>query len=537
MDIKQRFVSGILTGMGSVVLKTTLNLLLIPILIRQLGGEGYGLYVLMVGVLEMALMMDMGFTNGIVSLLGGFRAKTDPDSVRQGDDLMTLGQWLYGGLSVLVGVLGLLLLVPNFANWFHIPTHLLQTTNACILIVVAEAVLTLYQSFFRAILLAHCATHWTNVSESLYHLLGNGIGLILVICGFGVQGLLLARLVAAVVRMVIMGRQAYGFEGGVLSQSIIPKWPANAWGSFKTLLTKSTHAMLLNLSIYASHGIDQFVIARFLPLRQVGVYEIVFRFMQIAVNIGTKMCEGLLPMFSRMASNDEQGQAKSLFIRMSFLNNFITSSILLSIVCFYPNLFSVFTGGNIPIKDTYPILWIALPIFWSGALQLPASYYLYSSGREKYLTISSVITAVVNVVLSISLVKPYGLVGVALGTLIPQLIQHQLSLVTTARKGLGVGLWDYIQAVHIRVLIPLAVAFLFMQVSAGSVLWVGQQAMPLVGDSLAHWLMLGVVGWLVMLGLGLAGWVWHQFMAPPEDKEVVAKAQQKVLRLLQKQGA
>src|SRR5690554_2771756 len=73
MNLQQRFLYGALSGTGSVVIKTMLNLLFIPVFLATLGVSHYGLFVLLISFTEIAMLLDLGLTSAIVQALGSSR--------------------------------------------------------------------------------------------------------------------------------------------------------------------------------------------------------------------------------------------------------------------------------------------------------------------------------------------------------------------------------------------------------------------------------------------------------------------------------
>ena len=69
-----------------------------------------------------------------------------------------------------------------------------------------------------------------------------------------------------------------------------------------------------------------------------------------------------------------------------------------------------------------------------------ANLILRGTGEHKLLTYTNASTAVVNVLLSIALIRPYGLLGVALGTIIPVGVAAALVLYPAACRRVGLPL-------------------------------------------------------------------------------------------------
>lgn len=452
MGLRRRFLTGMMSGVGSVVIKTLFNILLIPLLIGALGAEMYGFYVLLIGLIELSLLMDFGLMPSMVNVLGAYRSTSQGQKAQE---ILYMGHVLYAGLALVSFAIGYLAM-PWIPHLFHFPTALEDMARLSLVLIFIEGALTLYTGYFRAVLLAHCMNHWTNVGDMIFNLAGNAIGVVLLLNGFSLPALLIARLVATVMRSLILMAQTLKVEPEVFRLK-----PLFRWETLKELFGQGFHALMIQISVIISHKIDSFVIALFLPLTAVSIFEIVFRLLGLSTQVILKMGEGVFPMFSRMVAMAQRENARQFFLRVSCLNSFAISLMLLLIVMFYSELFQFLSANKIPMMPTIPILMVGIPCIWSGALQIPAMHFLFSSGRQQYLTVSSLMTALINLVLSLILIHPFGLTGVALGTLIPQLIQHQGFLIRAACRDLDISFTQYVNAVHVRNGIPLLIAFLF----------------------------------------------------------------------------
>lgn len=497
-----RMVGGMASAIGTVVLKTGLNILLIPVIIRMLGVEEYSLYVLLVAALELFLLMEAGFNSGTIKLLGGYRSRGETE---RGFEVLGLSNLFFGSMSLLLFVAGMAM-IPIFPHFFNIPIALQDTAQMCLAIIVTEASITLYTILFDSIVQADYKNQWLNVAEVTYYGIGNGLGLILLLSGHGIVSLLLARLFACLIKSSIIAYHAFKTEPDLLR---IYRTRVK-FREFKELFRNSGHAMTLSICVQVSHGIDGLVIAKFLPLASVGVFEIVFRLLGLAMQIPYKMCLILFPIFGRISAMEAHDQAKKLFLRMSFLSGYLSTLLLILILTYYNELFHLFAGDKIPIKETYPILAIAAVSIWASAFIYPTRHYLYNDKGQKFLTISSVITAFSNLVLSLILVHPFGIVGVALGTVIPQVIQYKFFLIRRTCRDLNISLREYSAQVHFKMLLPILTALVFMETFR----WAGPFFIhPLIDFLVAS-----------LLATGLSVLVWYACSASPEEKQLAAKA-------------
>lgn len=502
MSLRKRYLFGMLSGAGSVVVKTGLNIVLIPVMIAHLGLDAFGLYILLVSILEISMLLDFGATGALVKLLG----EKEPDSLAR-RDYLKVGHVLFALLSGLFLLLGLLF-VPAFPHQFHITPALMPIAQTAFFLTVLEAGLSVYSCYYRSVLLAHCAHQWTNMADTLYAIVSNVGALALLFAGWDLTAVLAVRLFSAALRLIVMMSQSLKLE----RYAFIPGVPLKK-DTAGEVLKLGFHAMMINFSVIISHKIDDLVIARFLPIGAVGVYELVFRFVGIIIQVCFKLSEGSFPLFARLAGENRPEDAKQLFLRMSGLMNIVAAISLMLILSYYPELFRVFSAGRIPMEQTLPVLAVAVPIILSSVLQMPASNWLFSWGHQKMLTVSSLLTAFSNLVISVLLVQHLGIVGVALGTLIPQVIQHQAVLIVKTCRELKIGLREYLANVHLSVVLPLLAAFAWVQ------LW-----RPLTAYSDIPLLGIGIVAASALL---LAGSLWFWRTATPLEREIF------VVKLLQ----
>jgi O-antigen/teichoic acid export membrane protein len=504
MSLWQRYLGGMVSGAGSVLIKTGLNIIVIPVFISRLGLDAFGLYLLLIAIMEVATLLDLGTTNALVTLLG---AEAPESPSRRA--YLKVGHGLFALLALACAGIGGLVF-PHFAALFHIGPALQAAANLGFLLISLEAALMLYSCYARSVLLAHCAHQWTNLADTLYNVIANVGALVLLLSGFGLTAVILARLIGAVLRLLLMLSQAHLLE----PYAFRPRVPFQA-AIFKKVATLGSHAMMLNFSIIISHKIDDIVIACFLPLSAVSIYEIVFRFLGITVQICLKLSEGAFPLFSRMAASRQISEARQLFLRMSGLLHWVASLLILMILCHYTELFHLFSANRIPIAQTWPVLVVAVPCILSGVLQMPANAWLFTWGHQKFLTTTSLIAALSNLALSVLLVQAFGLIGVALGTLIPQLIQHQAGLIRKTCRELQIPAAQYLRDVHGAILFPLLVSFVWIQllkfVFNG---WTHSAAHPLVSPVLSITLISASAG---LIGSAL----WFRFTASSLEKRIL----------------
>jgi O-antigen/teichoic acid export membrane protein len=112
---------------------------------------------------------------------------------------------------------------------------------------------------------------------------------------------------------------------------------------------------------------------------------------------------------------------------------------------------------------------------------------LYGIDRVRWFARASIAQAVANLALSLILVRPLGIEGVALGTCIPSLL-HSLAVAWYVCRVVEVDVFEYLRSAFLK---PLAIAPLLVGIWLASSYWVAMS------------------NWTSLLAVGLCGFVCY----------------------------
>jgi O-antigen/teichoic acid export membrane protein len=452
-DLKHRFFWNSFNSLWVVGLKILVGMGLTPIIMALLGSKQYGIYVLVIGLMEMALFLDFGFSRTLTRELGASFGGSNSPRARE---MLSMGFWFYASLALLVVIAGLLL-TPVLLPWFHL---MADAGSMRLIVSIAFIIggLYLYNTLFRVILNAHCLHQWNSVAETINYSLGNLLGVFLVWKGFGLPGFFIARLFTAILMTLFLKRYAHNVEP-LLS---LPRVKVSAPVA-KDVLVVNGHVAIIQLGSILAYNMDVFILSTTLSMTAVAVFDILMKPLTVVFQVIAQIGKGMLPLFSHAwACLDQDGlsQARQYFLSLSTLVNGIGIILLICLGCFYGEVIGFFSSGHFHWQDIIPHFLFAMLATWMTFLQMPATHFLFAWGDQAFLSQSTLGMGVANFLLSFWLVHVYGYLGAILGTVIPQFIQQQVLLIPRACAKLKVSYWEYFRQVHIRML-PLAGFLLF----------------------------------------------------------------------------
>jgi O-antigen/teichoic acid export membrane protein len=498
MNIFNNFFTGVLTGVISFSIKTGLNILLVPILIHYLGLSDYGFYLLLLNFSELLVLMDIGLTTGLTQRLSHYHSLNEPQNVKK---QLNVAVWLYLSISVLIALLGLGL-HSRIPALFHLAPEHQSIASMAFLIVCFDASMNLIATYFQAILKAHCLHKQTNVVDASQAILNNLSTLVMVFLKFGLIEILMARLAITSLSLIVQGYLAVKSEPFLLQVG-----QSGTFSEFKKLLEISAFAMLQKVSVIIAHRLDEVIIGIFLTMTEVAYYGLVIKIFGQITGFSIKLMEGVFPVFTRLSNTQDKSVSRLFFLRISSFTSFVVGSLTLVVFSHYPEIIHFMSSSKIPFLPTLPLAIIIGVFCWNGALQYPAGSYLFSTGSHRVQSVIYMVTALANLCLSLLLVKPHGMIGIALGTLIPHLIQINCFTIRLACQNLELPYIDYLKNVHLLNLLPTLLLVLGLAVSRYLLGWETPSLVPFIGVT-------GVV-------LGISAIFWFKLTASQVEKDTL----------------
>ena len=131
-----------------------------------------------------------------------------------------------------------------------------------------------------------------------------------------------------------------------------------------------------------------------------------------------------MPLFSHYEAQNDYKSIREKFILITKISC-ILSICLGSIILLTGKVFIERWVGK-QYSDAYTILVILLIPNIISSMQMPTNQLLQGISKHKFYAVSNLLEGIFNLILSIILAKKFGLIGVALGTAIPMIINKTI---------------------------------------------------------------------------------------------------------------
>jgi len=249
--------------------------------------------------------------------------------------------------------------------------------------------------------------NWATIGSTLLSFI---FTIILLNVGYGLVSLVLLSLIVNVVMLLV--RALYVTK--ILNIRISPLLANKT--SFREAVTYSSWVFLLSIAGRMAFHTDNVVISLFISVAAITFYTIAFRLVDIVTQIVFNTVDVLFPVFSELAVREETDRIQQIFLLGIKLSLVIALPFFIIFWFMGPSIIEAWIGPG--YDSSYPpllILTIALLFHFPGHI---AALLLLGTGRHKILALIALSDSALNLMLSILLVKQFGLVGVASGTAI-----------------------------------------------------------------------------------------------------------------------
>lgn len=406
-------------------------LVMTPFIIKGLGNDKYGIWTLIMTCAGYITILDFG----VQSALNRFIAKhVATKSYEDANAVFSNALFIYT-LMGLIALLGGLILSANIDRWFSIPDSEAATASIVMAYMATFVAVQLPLNSYGAILVANHRFDIVNTIQVTTVTL-QGVGLWLLLQhDTSLTSFALFTIVIGLSRHLLLA---------IYARKILPslafKLRSISVPAIKSLVTFSGITFLAVIATYVIFQSDNVVIGVFLTPEAIAIYTIGFMLADYAANIVGKMSNTLTPIFSNREAKGEHEQVYELLYSGGRFAALIGIPIGLAAFIVGDEFIQLWLGSD--YAQSYNIMILLMLARMVNFPSAPVYSMLYGIGKHKVIVYTASLEAICNISLSIYLVRDYGLLGVAIGTLIPMVITSLLFPYVASRYvGFKYGAW------------------------------------------------------------------------------------------------
>ena len=408
---RKKHLLNVVAGQSNMLAFTAGSLVVTPAVVGALGDSRYGGWLLINSYIQYLRMLDLGTSAGTMKFGAGAHKRGDTGTLRSVLDTSAAMFLSIGGLAAVATVLLAVLLPLLFPS-------ILGNQHKTILILGAAGVIDLvFRPFSAALRMRSYHFIHDAIETGCYAVFK--LGLVLY---FAYADELDYRILA----LLTLGEYGTRIFLVVISTFVITPYirhmnPLRAQRAMvRKLATMGAAVSVIMVADVVRFQLDATVIGAFIhdAATSIAIFGIGTRLPTIAYAAIGVIGNTLVPRFSGLAETNDRAGMLSLLRGASLAQGLVTAFVLVSCAVLGPHFLGLWLDNDW-IGTSAHVMIILLPGYYIALLSGPATALLIGRGKLRGLTILTVAEAAVNLGLSIALVGPLGVYGVALGTTIP----------------------------------------------------------------------------------------------------------------------
>ncbi|HVT38789.1 MAG TPA: polysaccharide biosynthesis C-terminal domain-containing protein [Gemmatimonadaceae bacterium] len=431
----------VLSNWGAFVFSAVVNLFLSPYVVRSLGNTAYGAWVLLGSMVGYLGLLDLGVRISVTRYIARFRASGAHESSRRVYSSALLIFSLAGALAILLsGALALML----GKGVLQIPPNLVSIGQVVAVLGGLNVAVSLVSGVFGGVLIGLERFDYSNAIEI-------GVGAVRAVAvvlalhfGYGLIMLALVQLAATLIR----GGANYYLGNRLYPELGRPTWrwdPEYLRLVFAFGISASFIHVTGALMVYS----DSLVVGALLPVGMITYFAIAGNLYDYSRSVPGGIALTISPRLSALDARGDRPVLGDTLLSAGRLSTLVT----LPIAVTYMVRGSSFVG--LWMGPTYAdlsgrVLWVlALTLWTTGGYQV-VSAAMIGLNKHKGLIPILIVEALANLVLSVILVRMYGVVGTAIGTAVPRTIVSAIVGPLYVRRTVGIALHRFWLSVFLQ---------------------------------------------------------------------------------------
>ena len=403
---------GVISNWGAFVFSAVVSFFLSPFVVRSLGETQYGAWVLLGSMVGHLGLLDVGVRAAVTRYIARFHSSGEHEDARR---LYSSALHLFAGLGgAAIALAGLMAVLVGHA--FHVPHELVGVARIVTIVGGVGIATSLIGGVFGGVLtgLQHFET-----SNAIEIVVGAARAVGVVACLVAGQGLVSLSLVqlAATIALTLSNRH---FARRVYPELrvVSRRWDRT---SAVLLVRFGLTASALHVSSALMLYSDSLVIGAFLPVAMITHFSIGSTLINYARSVASGISQTLTPRISALEAEGQDSAIQSALLTNARFASIVVYPIAATFIFRGTSFVGLWMGPEFSTLAGKVLIILAFNLLTLAGYQI-VSAAMFGIGKHVGLIPVFACEAALNILLSILLVRRFGVLGTAFGTMIPRVI-------------------------------------------------------------------------------------------------------------------
>ena len=449
----------ILKNVGSNWLMLAANILagifLSPFILSHLGDSAFGIWVLIFSITGYYGLFDFGIRSSVLRYFSRSLAMKDEEGLIKVFNTSLFSYSCIGALTFLLT----LVFVPHLDSFFHIAPEFQRTARWLLIISGGAIALGFPLELAGSLLEGLQRFDIVNATGILATIVRAVLIVIALNSGYGLLSVALITMAIPLLTSVVRG---------VIVQQICHLrfgWRYIDRSTFHQMATYSGITFMTIVAGRLKFKTDEIIIGSMMTASAITYFNIGARIVDYAGSVVQGLAQVFLPMSSHTEAIGRPDGLRRIFVVGNRFCAFVIFPISAVLIILGKSIIEVWVGKKY-IATSYPVLVIMIVVMTLMWAQGASTRILFGIGEHKTLAVVTLIEGISNVLLSILLIRPYGIIGDSIGTAIPLFCTTIFFLPGHMCRRLDISLNTYLREAYtlpILLCMPMVVTMLLMK--------------------------------------------------------------------------
>jgi|HubBroStandDraft_2_1064218.scaffolds.fasta_scaffold18403_3 O-antigen/teichoic acid export membrane protein len=454
MSLKIQALKNVASSWGGLAVNIAVGFFLSPFILHHLGDDAFGLWVLIFSLTGYYGIFDFGIRSSLIRYVSKFQATGDKDELAR---LVNTSLFTYT-------CVGLVLLVPTTIGafyvdrLFHVPPAFIRDSRLLFLMVgyslalgfplgISGGILEGMQRFYLI--------NWTNIVSTLLRAV-----LIIYALRHGL-GLLTVALITVSLPMITSAVRS------VIAHYLLTipyGWRYVSRDSLRQVANYGSVTFMIIVAGRLRFKTDAVVIGSLLSAAAITHFSIGARLVDYAGEVVSSLAQIFTPMSSHFHATGDYTQLRKIFVSGNRACALVMFPMTVAMVVMGKSVIEAWVGPR--YVSSYTVLLVLLipsTLYWA---QSTSNRILFGMSLHKSLAYIVLMEGIANLILSLVMVRPLGIVGDALGTAIPLLCTALFFLPRHLCRQLSIPLRKFLVEAYfypVVLCVPMIIVLVLMQ--------------------------------------------------------------------------
>ncbi len=405
---KSEIIKNVSSSWFSLGVNILVGIFLSPFILHRLGNTAYGAWVLAFSVTGYYGLFDLGIRSSVIRYVSTYTSTNDIEGLSKLINTSLAGYTVIGAAAMMVT----LVVSMYLGSLFRMPADFLPTARVLFLMVGTAVALGFPAGVFGGILEGLNRFYFVNATNLVSTLLRAMLIVLALTHGYGL--LMVAFVTVALPLLGCMVR-------AVIVLRLLPLrfgWKYLDRGSLREIASYSSVSFMLMIAYKLRFKTDEVILSTFLSVAAVTFFSNADRLVDYTVEVVSSLAQIFVPMSGQSDAKGDMDRLRKIFVAGNRACALIVFPITATLIVLGKSVITAWVGARY-VTACYPVMLVLLIPSTFVLAQAASPRILYGMARHQTLAWVTGMEGIANVILSIILIRPYGIIGDALGTAIP----------------------------------------------------------------------------------------------------------------------